>query len=80
MSREQQLSSAFAAAYRRQGMAPPTVATQDWYERQGYAVFAVERAGYRWVSPGTGQVTEVDYVFLRKGLVGSGCVCAAAAT
>ncbi|KAF3767624.1 hypothetical protein M406DRAFT_233774, partial [Cryphonectria parasitica EP155] len=40
MSREQQLSSTFVKRiYLAQGKPAPTVAIQDWYERQGYEVF-----------------------------------------
>lgn len=69
MSREQQMSGAFIKkVYLAQGRAAPTVATQDWYERQGYRVFSVEKAGYKWVNPETGEREDIDYLFLKKRL------------
>ncbi|KAJ4418977.1 hypothetical protein N0V82_005202 [Gnomoniopsis sp. IMI 355080] len=69
MRREQQMSSGFIQKmYLAHGRAAPTVATQDWYERQGYRVFSVEKAGYKWVNPETGERVDIDYLFLKKRL------------
>lgn len=69
MLREQQMSGPFMyAVYTSQGRAAPKVATQDWYERQGYVVFAEKKGGYIWADPITGERTDVDCVILRKKL------------
>lgn len=68
MSREQQLSSAAAKVHLAQGRPAPSVANQDWYERQGYRVFATEKGGYQWVNPTTGETEDIDYLFLKKKL------------
>lgn len=69
MSREQQLSSVFVSkVYLANGKPAPSVAIQDWYERQGYRVFATEKAGYQWVNPTTGEREGIDYLFLKKRL------------
>lgn len=69
MTREQQMSSTFVQRmYLAQGRAAPTVAIQDWYERQGYQVFAVEKGGYKWVNPTTGEREDIDYLFMKKPL------------
>lgn len=69
MSREQQMSSAFVEkVYLAHGRPAPTVATQDWYERQGYRVFAVEKGSYKWENPTTGDREDIDCVFLKKRL------------
>lgn len=69
MSREQQMSSAFVQTmYLAQGREAPAVAIQDWYERQGYQVFAMEKGGYKWQNPTTGEREDIDYLFLRKRL------------
>lgn len=69
MSREQQLSSEFVAAlYRQHGKPVPTWATQDWYDNQGYMVFAVEHGIHTWVSRVTGRTEDSHNVFLMKEL------------
>lgn len=69
MSREQQMSTAFVErVYVAQGRPAPTVATQDWYERQGYQAFAADTAGYKWANPTTGDKEDIDCIFLRKRL------------
>lgn len=68
MSREQQMSVFASEALISQGRLVPIVSNQDWYERQGYEVFAIEKAGYKWVLPTTGEVVDIDYLFLKKKL------------
>lgn len=69
MPREQQMGPAVAQwLYVAQGKPPPTVATQDWYERQGYGVVARTPDAYKWVSPVTGHSEQIDYLFMRKQL------------
>lgn len=65
MEREQQLGGGLYAAL---GRPVPPVATQDWYERQGYVVFATKKEVYKWTSPVTGEEVDVQQVFLRKKL------------
>lgn len=70
MTREQQMSERFLQRlYIAQGKRVPRIATQDWYERQGYEVFAREDGGYKWASPVTGEREDIDYLFLKKRLV-----------
>lgn len=69
MPREQQMNGDFVRLiYTAQGMPVPAVAIQDWYERQGYVVFAEEKGGYKWANPVTGDRQDIDYLFLRKRL------------
>lgn len=69
MPRAQQLDPAFVEkVYLAQGRPAPARAVQDWYEGQGYEVFAGEKGGYRWANPETGEREDIDYVFLRKRL------------
>ncbi|ROW14594.1 hypothetical protein VPNG_03282 [Cytospora leucostoma] len=67
MPRGQQLSPAFVEkVYLAQGRPAPALAIQDWYEGQGYEVFAEEAGGYKWANPETGEREDIDYIFLRK--------------
>lgn len=71
MPREQQLSGGFTKAmYAELGRPVPEIAAQDWYERQGFIVFAEEKNTYTWVSPVTGERQELNKVFLRKKVSG----------
>lgn len=65
MQQEKQLSGALYVAM---GRPVPKVASQDWYERQGYVVLATEKVCYKWVSPVTGEELDIEQVFLRKKL------------
>lgn len=72
VSREQQLSGEFMQMmYETMGRPVPKVANQDWYERQGYALFAKEEKGYQWTSPVTGHTENLVPLYLRKRLSGA---------
>lgn len=66
MSREQQMSIFAKGALAAQGRSPPKVSNQNWSEHQGYAVFAIEKEGYKGVLPTTGEVVRIDYMFMKK--------------
>lgn len=72
MSREQHRTSNFMrSVYAARGQSPPALSTQDWYERQGYRVFATETSRYEWADPATGEPKSIsiDCVFMRKRLL-----------
>lgn len=59
------------SVYAARGLEPPALPTQDWYERQGYRVFARETSHYEWADPATGRLEDIaiDCVFMRKRLL-----------
>lgn len=70
MPKDQQTKSAFIKkVYTAQGKPNPAVPTQDWYEKQGYEVFARDVAAYKWENAVTGETEDFDYLYLRKKLV-----------
>ncbi|GKT45521.1 uncharacterized protein ColSpa_05702 [Colletotrichum spaethianum] len=68
-TKEFQLSPEFIKmSYSDSGWEVPKVlrSTQEWYERQGYAVFHRDDEAYPWTHPTSGQVHKLPLVFMRK--------------
>ncbi|KAG8166571.1 hypothetical protein KVR01_002260 [Diaporthe batatas] len=69
MPKDQQMKPAFIEkVYTKQGIPKPAVPVQDWYEKQGYEVFARDVAAYKWENATTGETEDFDYLYLRKKL------------
>ncbi|KAK1969869.1 hypothetical protein LY78DRAFT_314734 [Colletotrichum sublineola] len=70
-TKEFQLSPEFIkTSYTDRGWGVPKVlrSTQEWYERQGYAVFHRNDEGYPWTHPMSGQVLNIPLVWMKKDL------------
>ncbi|KAJ9136483.1 hypothetical protein NKR23_g9851 [Pleurostoma richardsiae] len=70
MPRDQQMRADFIEkVYLAQGNPAPAVSSEDWYRRQGYVPFSLDRGAYLWRNPMTGDEEPFDILYFKKIIV-----------